>query len=79
MCGIWNSHSQQFVICSLGCLSYDEGFFGPICSNERTKAFPIFYAILECEMSVQINVGLLCTKFIMMETIRKRPGQAFQN
>ena len=78
MCGIWNSRSQQFVVCSLGCLKYDEGFFGPICSDKRNKAFPIFYAILECEMSVRINVGLLCTKF-MMVTIRKRPNQAFQH
>ena len=53
--------------------------FGLICSDERNKAFPIFNAILECEMSVQINAGLLCTKFIMMATIRKRPDQAFQH
>ena len=43
------------------------------------KLSPFFYAILECEMSVQINVGLLCIKFIMMATIRKRPDQAFQH
>ena len=77
--GIWNSYSQQFIVCSFGCLNYDQGFLGLICSDKRNKAFPIFYTILECEMSVQINVGLLCTKFIMMATIRKRPDQAFQH
>ena len=79
LCGSYHGYTRPIPLCQ-ECTPRFQSLHTPLVSESHAEDDPgVYMCVLECEMSVQINAGLLCTKFIMMATIRKRPDQAFQH